>query len=63
MPAVDSPDPGGLLTGELRSLLAPLAASPRCIGINVTIYDPDRDPEGTGAALLADLLESVFAQP
>ncbi|MCF3145131.1 arginase family protein [Streptomyces platensis] len=63
MPAVDSPDPGGLLTAELRSLLAPLAASPRCVGINVTIYDPDRDPEGTGAALLADLLESVFAQP
>lgn len=63
MPAVDSPDPGGLLTDELRSLLGPLAASPRCAGINVTIYDPDRDPEGTGAALLAELLESVFAQP
>ncbi|TJZ54422.1 arginase family protein [Streptomyces piniterrae] len=63
MPAVDSPDPDGLLTGELRDLLGPLAASPRCVGIDVTIYDPDRDPEGTGAALLADLLESVFAQP
>ncbi|MFJ3952300.1 arginase family protein [Streptomyces sp. Je 1-4] len=63
MPAVDSPDPGGLLTDELRALLGPLAASPRCAGINVTIYDPDRDPEGTGAVLLADLLESVFAQP
>ncbi|MEU8913878.1 arginase family protein [Streptomyces nigrescens] len=63
MPAVDSPDPGGLLTGELRALLGPLAASPRCAGINLTIYDPDRDPEGTGAVLLADLLESVFAQP
>ncbi|GAO12323.1 arginase family protein [Streptomyces lydicamycinicus] len=63
MPAVDSPDPGGLLTGELLALLGPLAASPRCAGINVTIYDPDRDPEGTGAALLTELLESVFAQP
>ncbi|MGW7487797.1 arginase family protein [Streptomyces sp. NPDC054786] len=63
MPAVDSPDPGGLLTGELRVLLGPLAASPRCAGINVTIYDPDRDPDGTGAALLADLLEDLFAQP
>ncbi|MFG2530521.1 arginase family protein [Streptomyces sp. NPDC048516] len=63
MPAVDSPDPGGLLASELRALLDPLAASPRCAGINVTIYDPDRDPEGTGAALLADLLEDLFAQP
>ncbi|MFH8681980.1 arginase family protein [Streptomyces lydicus] len=63
MPAVDSPDPGGLLTDELRALLAPLAASPRCAGVNVTIYDPDRDPSGDGAALLAGLLEDVFAQP
>jgi arginase len=63
MPAVDSPDPDGLLTAELRALLAPLAASPRCVGIDVAIYDPDRDPEGAGAALLAGLLEDVFAQP
>ncbi|REK86758.1 arginase family protein [Streptomyces inhibens] len=63
MPAVDSPDPDGLLTDELRALLGPLAASPRCVGVNVTIYDPDRDPEGSGAVLLADLLEDVFAQP
>ncbi|AJT63351.1 arginase family protein [Streptomyces chattanoogensis] len=63
MPAVDSPDPGGLLIDELHALLAPLAASPRCAGIDVTIYDPDRDPEGNGAALLTDLLAGVFAQP
>ncbi|MFE2227203.1 arginase family protein [Streptomyces kronopolitis] len=63
MPAVDSPDPGGLLPGELRALLRPLAASPRCAGVDVTVYDPDRDPEGAGAVLLAGLLEDVFAQP
>ncbi|CAM5664863.1 Arginase family protein OS=Streptomyces rimosus subsp. rimosus (strain ATCC / DSM 40260 / JCM 4667 / NRRL 2234) OX=1265868 GN=SRIM_033580 PE=3 SV=1 [Streptomyces rimosus subsp. rimosus] len=58
-----SPDPGGLLTPELHDLLAPLAASPRCVGLDLAIYDPDLDPEGTGAALLAGLLESVLAQP
>ncbi|WP_030020451.1 arginase family protein [Streptomyces monomycini] len=63
MPAVDSPDPGGLSTEELRELLAPLTASPRCAGLDLTIYDPDLDPEGTGAVLLADLLESVLTQP
>ncbi|WP_438484992.1 arginase family protein [Streptomyces sp. S186] len=63
MPAVDSPDPGGLFTDELRALLAPLAASPRCVGITVAIYDPDRDLDGSGAVLLADLLEGVFARP
>lgn len=52
-------------TDELHALLGPLAASPRCAGINITVYEPDadRDPEGTGAVLLAGLLEDVFAQP
>ncbi|MET9296127.1 arginase family protein [Streptomyces sp. NPDC003077] len=63
MPAVDSPDPGGLLPDELAALLGPLTASPRCVGLNLTIYDPDRDPEGDGAALLADLLEGALARP
>ncbi|AXG81199.1 arginase family protein [Streptomyces paludis] len=56
MPAVDSPDPGGLLPHELATLLRTLAGSARCVGLNVTIYDPDLDPDGTGAALLTDLV-------
>ncbi|MFI1962958.1 arginase family protein [Streptomyces pathocidini] len=60
MPAVDSPDPGGLTTGELLALLHPLVRSPRCAGFNLTVYDPDLDPGGTGAALLADLLQAAF---
>ncbi|RSS72831.1 arginase family protein, partial [Streptomyces sp. WAC05292] len=46
MPAVDSPDPGGLFPGELADLLRVLIGSPRCVGLNVTIYDPDLDPDG-----------------
>lgn len=61
MPAVDSPDPGGLLPGELTALLAPLVRSPRCAGLNVTIYDPDLDPEGTAGALLADIVVAIFS--
>ncbi|WP_328718345.1 arginase family protein [Streptomyces sp. NBC_00247] len=60
MPAVDSPDDGGLLPDELTSLLRPLIASPRCVGLNVTIYDPDLDPTGTAGALLADLVVDAF---
>ncbi|MFF8830882.1 arginase family protein [Streptomyces sp. NPDC015131] len=56
MPAVDSPDPGGLLPGELRPLLRTLVRSERCAGLNVTIYDPDLDPDGTAGALLTDLV-------
>ncbi|WP_367123627.1 arginase family protein [Streptomyces phytohabitans] len=62
LPAVDSDEPGGLGVEEVRALLRPLAASPRCAGFQLTIYDPDRDPDGDGAALLADLLESVLAE-
>ena len=46
MPAVDSPDPGGLNYSELISLLDPLLSHPLCTGIEITILDPDRDPDG-----------------
>jgi arginase len=46
MPAVDSPDPGGLNYPELISLLDPLLSHPLCTGMEITILDPDRDPDG-----------------
>jgi len=61
MPAVDSPDPDGLLPDELLALLRPLVRSPHCVGLNVTIYDPDLDPEATAGALLADIVVAAFA--
>ncbi|MEV8389230.1 MULTISPECIES: arginase family protein [unclassified Streptomyces] len=60
MPAVDSPDAGGLLPDELSVLLRTLVSSERCVGLNVTIYDPDLDPDGTAGALLADLVVGAF---
>ncbi|WP_328421360.1 arginase family protein [Streptomyces sp. NBC_00443] len=62
MPAVDSPDPEGLTPDELVALLRPLLASAYCVGLNVTIYDPDLDPEGTAGALLTDTVVSAFDQ-
>jgi arginase len=62
MPAVDSPDPEGLLPAELTALLRPLLASPSCVGLNITIYDPDLDPDGTAGALLTDLVVAAFAR-
>ncbi|MFF5449557.1 arginase family protein [Streptomyces sp. NPDC012888] len=61
MPAVDGPDPGGLFPAELAGLLRVLVGSPRCVGLNVTIYDPDLDPGGRAGALLADLVVGAFA--
>jgi arginase len=62
MPAVDSPDPDGLLPDELVALLRPLLASPHCAGLDVTVYDPDLDPEATAGALLTDVVVSAFAE-
>jgi arginase len=59
MPAVDSPDPGGLSAAELTGLLAALA--PRAVGAQVTVFDPDLDPDGTHARLLTDILVTGLA--
>jgi arginase len=60
LPAVDSPDPGGLDPDELRRLLAALA--PAAIGVQITIFDPDLDPDGRYARLLTDTLASGLAE-
>lgn len=54
LPAVDSPDPGGLDPDDLTALLAALA--PAAAGAHVTVFDPDLDPDGRYARLLADVL-------
>ncbi len=61
MPAVDSPNPHGITPHELTSILSELVASPSCAGVDVAIYDPTLDPEGTAAQLLTDLLTEVLA--
>jgi arginase len=71
MPAVDAPDPGGIAYAELEALLAGLVAAPRCLGMELTVFDPDYDPDGTYAgevvatitAGLAPLLTGAEAEP
>jgi arginase len=61
MPAVDAPDPGGIAYAELELLLAGLVGSPRCLGVEVTVYDPDYDPDGVHAGELVDMLVAGLA--
>ncbi len=56
MPAVDSPDPGGMQLGELAELVGALARHPNSLGLNLTIYDPVLDPDRSGASKLVELL-------
>lgn len=61
MPAVDSPEPGGLLHQELATLLQTLTASELATGMQVTIFDPDLDPDGRLAAELTDTIVAGLA--
>ncbi|MGW5722958.1 arginase family protein [Amycolatopsis sp. NPDC003865] len=58
--AVDSPDPGGLDPDTLVSLLRGLLALPGAAGFELTVFDPDLDPDGRQAELVADILERTF---
>jgi arginase len=61
MPAVDSPEPGGLTHQELATLLQTLTASELATGMQVTIFDPDLDPDGRLAAELTDTIVAGLA--
>lgn len=60
MPAVDSRQPDGLSYEELHALLGPLLDSGRVVGMQVTIYDPDRDPDGRAGATLVEELAALL---
>ncbi len=60
MPAVDSPDPGGLSLDTVAELLLPLVRHPKSLGLELTVYDPGLDPDGSCARRLAALLERVL---
>jgi arginase len=61
MPCVDAPDPDGLEHAELAELLAGLTVAPGCLGVEVTVFDPDLDPDGTYAKALVDTLARGLA--
>jgi len=59
MPAVDSPDPGGMTPTELTKVLKRAIWSRKCVGMELTIYDPERDPTGRCANLIVDVLSDA----
>jgi len=63
MPAVDTPEPGGLSLQQVTELVTPLARHPKALGLELTIYDPALDPERHGARRLVELLRRVCATP
>lgn len=61
MPAVDAPEPGGIALPELESLIAGLVDTPHCLGMELTVFDPDHDQDGSYAAELVGTLVAALA--
>jgi arginase len=58
-PATDYLQPGGLTVAELGQLLGPLLTSPALAGVSLACYNPQKDPDGSGAAALLELLREL----
>ena len=63
MPAVDSPGSPGLDFAQLAEFLRLIQTSRRCIGADVTIYDPSLDQGGDYARAIVDCLHDGFGSP
>ncbi len=61
MPAVDAPSPGGIAFPELELLLAGLVESPHCLGVEITVFDPDYDSDGSYAAEIVNAVTAGLA--
>jgi arginase len=60
-PAVNVPASGGLHLEELRAALSETAKHKNLLGLDVAQYNPDKDPDGSGAKRLVDLLVGVLS--
>ncbi len=56
MPAADCPETGGPSFMELATVLARLSSQPGFLGLDLTIYDPDLDPQGVVGRRIVDCL-------
>ena len=60
-PAVNVPAPGGLPIADVRAALAEAARSNFLVGLAVTQYNPDKDPDASAAKKLVDLLVETLS--
>ncbi|MGH9747931.1 MAG: arginase family protein [Candidatus Acidiferrales bacterium] len=59
-PATNYPGTGGLSLDEVREALEVFATQKHLAAIEVTAYNPAKDPDGSGAKLIIDLLTGVL---
>jgi arginase len=61
LPAVDYRQPGGLSWKQLEELAKAILSSGNVVGCNVTIYNPDLDPNRRHAKRIVKFLSAVLA--
>ncbi|MFF3224053.1 arginase family protein [Nocardia suismassiliense] len=61
MPAVDYPQPGGLDWSDLAAITC-AAIQPGCVGMTLTIYNPDLDSDGRQAQRIVSYLADALAE-
>lgn len=62
MPAVDFRIPGGLSWAELAAALGIALATKKAVGLEITIYNPRLDADGSAGAGLVDMLTKVLGK-
>ncbi|HKN75455.1 MAG TPA: arginase family protein [Candidatus Acidoferrum sp.] len=60
-PAVNVPGADGLKMADVRAALSEFAKHKNLLGLTVAQYNPDKDPDGSGAKKLVDLLVDVLS--
>ena len=60
-PATNVPDSGGLSFADVQASLIEFAKHKNLLALDVAQYNPDRDPDGSGASKLIELLTDVLA--
>jgi arginase len=60
-PAVNVPGSGGLPLADVRAALSEFAKHKNLLGLVVAQYNPDKDPDGSGAKKLVDLLVGTLS--
>lgn len=61
MPAVDYQQPGGINWNQLKKITKAVMSSGHTIGLNLTIYNPDMDPDSRSAKRIVNYLEYAIS--
>lgn len=59
--AVNVPGSGGFGLSDTRAVLRAFVSGKNLLGLSVAQYNPEKDPDGSGARLIVDLLAEAFA--